>query len=133
MNISKYQLWSFLIFTINKGINKVAAVLTTLGNLLTSKWVSRIQWCVLESAIERSWWNLFSERPIFTMGLNIIFANPIGSATRTHSFPKNKHFVLYSNSSEMPSSQESQLLSASAAFAFHRNMKAKTYSVTSSA
>jgi len=48
------------------------------------------------------------------MGLSLIFANPIGSAARTHSFAKNKRsFVLYS--SEMPSSQESQLLSASAA------------------
>ena len=59
------------------------------------------------------------------MGLSLIFANPIGSAARTHSFAKNKRsFVLYS--SEMPSSQESQLLSASAALRAIGTWKPKT-------
>ena len=58
--------------------------------------------------------NVCFERPISTMTLSILFAKPIGSTTRKHSTLKNKRlFVLYS--SEMRSSQESQLLSASAA------------------
>ena len=61
---------------------------------------------------ECSWWNVCLERPIFTMTLNLLFAKPIGSTTLKHSTLKiSGFFVLYS--SEMRSSQESQLLSAS--------------------
>ena len=53
----------------------------------------------------------FFSQNVLTVTLNLIFAKPIGSTIRTQSIPI-FFFVLYS--SEMRSSQENQLLSASA-------------------
>ena len=52
--------------------NKVAAVLTTLGNLLRSKWVSRIRCCV-----QQSYWTCVSNVPFLPWLWASFLQNPL--------------------------------------------------------